>query len=90
MHQQLLSYGRGANKSPGTFKHEQNYLADKGKKAILFVPISPEKLEDGLDDLFDYILHDPAPILAKTAVSHLEFEVAAPVSRRQRAHRQNG
>ncbi len=78
MHQQLLSYGRGANKSPGTFKHEQNYLADKGKKAILFVPISPEKLEDGLDDLFDYILHDPAPILAKTAVSHLEFEALHP------------
>lgn len=78
MHQQLLSYGRWANKSPGTFKHEQNYLADKGKKAILFVPISPEKLEDGLDDLFDYILHDPAPILAKTAVSHLEFEALHP------------
>ena len=45
MHQELLSYGRGANKSPGAFKHEQNYLADKGKRAILFVPISSEKLE---------------------------------------------
>lgn len=78
MHQQLLSYGRGANKSPGTFKHEQNYLADKGKKAILFVPISPEKLDEGLDALFDYIHHDPAPILAKTAVSHLEFEALHP------------
>ena len=42
MHQQLLSYGRGANKSPGTFKHEQNYLADKRKKSILFIPISAE------------------------------------------------
>nr|UOP04357.1 hypothetical protein LVJ77_08415 [Conchiformibius kuhniae] len=26
MHQQLLSYGRGATKSPGQFKTEQNYL----------------------------------------------------------------
>lgn len=78
MHQQLLSYGRGADKSPGTFKHEQNYLADKGKKAILFVPVSPEKLDEGLDALFDYIHHDSAPILAKTAVSHLEFEALHP------------
>ncbi|WP_109078366.1 Fic family protein [Aggregatibacter kilianii] len=78
MHQQLLSYGRGANKSPGAFKHEQNYLADKSKKAILFVPISPEKLEEGLDKLFDYINHNTTPILAKTAVSHLEFEALHP------------
>ena len=78
MHQQLLSYGRGANKSPGTFKHEQNYLADKGKKSILFIPISPEKLEEGLDKLFDYINGDSTPILAKTAVSHLEFEALHP------------
>ncbi len=78
MHQQLLSYGRGVNKSPGAFKHEQNYLADKGKRAILFVPISPEKLEEGLDKLFNYINYDSTPILAKTAVSHLEFEALHP------------
>lgn len=78
MHQQLLSYGRGANKSPGAFKHEQNYLADKGKKAILFIPISPEKLDEGLDKLFDYINHNTTPILAKTAVAHLEFEALHP------------
>ena len=78
MHQELLSYGRGANKSPGAFKHEQNYLADKGKRAILFVPISPEKLEEGLDKLFNYINYDSTPILAKTAVSHLEFEALHP------------
>ena len=78
MHQELLSYGRGANKSPGAFKHEQNYLADKSKRAILFVPISPEKLEEGLDKLFNYINYDSTPILAKTAVSHLEFEALHP------------
>lgn len=31
-HQRLLSFGRGASKSPGKFKSEQNYLADKLKK----------------------------------------------------------
>lgn len=78
MHQQLLSKGRGAKKSPGQFKNEQNYLADRSKKSILFVPISPEKLQGGLDDLFDYINNNHSPILLKTAVSHLEFEALHP------------
>lgn len=78
MHQQLLSYGRGATKSPGEFKNEQNYLADRLQKNVLFVPISPEKLEEGLDKLFDYINEDSSPVLLKTAVSHLEFEALHP------------
>ena len=78
MHEQLLSKGRGAKKSPGKFKSEQNYLADRTKKNILFVPISPEKLESGLDDLFDYINNYTSPMLLKTAISHLEFEALHP------------
>lgn len=78
MHEQLLSYGRGANKSPGEFKKEQNYLADTISRHILFVPISPEQLPDGLERLFEYINHDSNPILLKTAVSHLEFEALHP------------
>lgn len=78
LHQQLLSVGRGATKSPGQFKNEQNYLADRNKKTILFVPIRPEKLEQGLDNLFDYINQNPTPILPKTAITHLEFEALHP------------
>lgn len=78
LHQQLLSFGRGATKSPGAFKNEQNYLADRNKKTILFVPISPEKLEHGLDNLFEYINQNPTPILPKTAITHLEFEALHP------------
>src|SRR5690554_5742993 len=52
IHQRLLSFGRGAKKSPGEFKNEQNYLADKNKRKILFVPIRPEKLQDGLEAMF--------------------------------------
>lgn len=78
MHQQLLSFGRGANKSPGEFKKEQNYLADTYKKSILFVPISPEKLEEGLDRLFSYIGENQDHMLIKTGVTHLEFEALHP------------
>ncbi|MFD1244266.1 Fic family protein [Paralysiella testudinis] len=53
-------------------------MRDKGKKAILFAPIRPEKRGKGLDKLFDYINKDTAPILTKTAVSHLEFEALNP------------
>lgn len=78
IHQRLLSLGRGASKSPGEFKTEQNYLADRNKKKILFIPIRPEKLQDGLDILFEYISHSAEPALMKAAMAHLEFEALHP------------
>ena len=78
IHQRLLSFGRGASKSPGKFKTEQNYLADKLKRNILFIPVSPEKLQDGLDLLFQYIEESTAPTLVKTALTHIEFEALHP------------
>ena len=77
-HQQLLSFGRGAAKSPGKYKTEQNYLADKSKRNILFVPISPEKLSEGMGLLFDYLNTGGDTSLIKAAVSHVEFESLHP------------
>lgn len=78
IHKQLLSVGRGAAKSPGELKKEQNYLADKHKRRILFVPISPEKLQDGLDGLFRYVASDTQPVLVRAALTHIEFEALHP------------
>jgi Fic family protein len=78
IHQQLLSFGRGATKSPGEYKTEQNFLADRIKQQILFVPISPEKLNEGMEVLFDYINNSDDPDLIKTALMHLEFEALHP------------
>jgi Fic family protein len=78
IHQQLLSVGRGASKSPGQYKNEQNHLADKLKKNILFIPISPEKLKDGLDTLFKYKEDSDHPALVKTGLTHIEFEALHP------------
>jgi len=78
IHQQLLSFGRGANKSPGQFKSEQNYLADKVKQKRLFTPVSPERLEEGLEKLFDYLNNSNDLPLIKTALMHLEFEALHP------------
>lgn len=77
-HQRLLSFGRGSSKSPGEYKTDQNYLADKTKRNILFVPISPEKLQEGMDKLFKYINESDDPALIKAAISHIEFEALHP------------
>lgn len=78
MHQQLLYLGRGANKAPGDFKKEQNYLADKQRREIQFIPIRPEDLEEGLANLFRFLEDSDLPPLIKTAIMHLEFEALHP------------
>lgn len=78
MHQQLLSYGRGANKSPGAFKTEQNYIGERGSRHVSYVPIAPEKLGDGMDALFEFIGDKTRPILLRTALAHVEFEALHP------------
>ncbi len=78
IHAQLLSFGRGANKSPGQFKTEQNYLAGRGRQDIRFIPISPEKLHEGLQKLLDFINNSTMTPLLKTAIAHVEFEALHP------------
>ena len=78
IHQRLLSHGRGSSKTPGEFKNEQNYIADRFKRNILFIPVSPEKLQDGLDKLFQYIEHSTDLPLIKICITHVEFEALHP------------
>ena len=77
-HRELLSFGRGAAMSPGEFKTEQNFLADALRRRVLFIPIAPERLNDGLEKLFAFISNDESEILIRTAVAHLEFEALHP------------
>jgi len=77
LHARLLSHGRGANKLPGAFKTEPNYVS--GGSTIAFIPINPEELQNGVRSLFDFInaenIFDP---LTKTALAHVEFEALHP------------
>ena len=77
-HRMLLGFGRGAHLSPGEFKSEQNYLADRLRKKILFVPIDPVLLQEGLDRFFTFINDEDWEILIRTAIAHLEFEALHP------------
>lgn len=78
IHRQLLSWGRGATKSPGQFKREQNYVGNRDSRVIRFIPISPEQLPGGMETLFTFIGSEQFPLLVRTALAHLEFEALHP------------
>lgn len=78
LHARLLSLGRGANKSPGEYKTEQNLLVDRSKFNVTFIPVKPEALKSGMSTLFNYIKSSDAQILIRTAISHVEFEALHP------------
>lgn len=77
-HRTLLGFGRGASLNPGEFKTEQNYLADRSRRKIQFIPISPQALSLAMEKLTDFIDNDEWELLLRTAVAHLEFEALHP------------
>ena len=74
----LLSFGRGAAKSPGAYKTEQNYIGEKRRQSVSFVPISPQALPTGMESLLNFIQNDPRNRLLKAAIAHVEFEALHP------------
>ena len=78
VHSQLLSFGRGAQKQPGAYKREQNYVGERGNRKVSFVPIAPEHLASGMEALFRLITDEGMPILLRTALAHAEFEALHP------------
>ncbi len=78
VHRQLLSFGRGASKSPGAYKQEQNYIGERGSRKVSFVPIAPEHLAGGMEALFRLVGDEAVPVLLRTALAHAEFESLHP------------
>ena len=76
IHQQLLSFGRGADKAPGQYKTEQNYVG--AWREASFVPAPPEHLPQGLRALFHFTADTKYPLLLRTAIAHAEFEALHP------------
>jgi len=78
MHQLLLSFGRGIGKSPGEYKTEQNYIGASSGSQVSFIPIAPEALNSGMENLLTYVKDDSIPPLLRVALCHLEFEALHP------------
>lgn len=77
-HETLLSVGRGAEKNPGKYKSEQNYIGEKRTRQVSFIPISSEDLPDGMAALINFVRTDLQHDLIKTAIAHAEFEALHP------------
>lgn len=77
-HSRLLFFGRNVDKTPGEFKHEQNYVIDKRNRKILFVPIKADQLSEGMARFENFINDQSQEALIQTAVSHAEFEALHP------------
>lgn len=78
MHQLLLSFARGQSKNPGKFKIEQNYIGTRGSPKVSFIPIAPEQLESGIEQMLSFTENSEWPALLRVAISHLEFEALHP------------
>lgn len=77
-HQQLLSFGRGAHKRPGSYKVEQNYIGDDRRAKIYYVPIAPEQLAPAMGELLRFMNEGAMRPLIRTALAHVEFEALHP------------
>lgn len=77
-HRHLLSYGRGAFKTPGAYKTEQNYIGDDRKKEVYFIPITPEQLGPAMQQLISFMEDEELLALLTTAITHVEFEALHP------------
>lgn len=82
IHSQLLRGVRGANRLPGDFRRDQNFIATAGVHDIwqaTFVPPPVAEMHHALDN-FERFLHDDAglPALVHVGLAHAQFETIHP------------
>lgn len=75
-HGRLLFSGRSSDKRPGQFKRDQNYVIAGNR--VVFIPIPPHELEDGMRRFETFINAPNRDPLLKAAIGHAEFEALHP------------
>ncbi|NLZ65854.1 MAG: Fic family protein [Clostridiales bacterium] len=81
IHSVLMSGVRGQDKSPGEFRHTQNWIGGIGSTLsnASFIPQSPEDMNLAMSDLEKYINSDDSlDTLVQTALIHYQFETIHP------------
>jgi len=80
MHGTLMNSVRGADKTPGQFRTQQNWIGSPGCKMeqATFVPPSPLQLLDHLEAFERYLATDDVDPLVQVAVVHAQFELLHP------------
>ncbi|MHB1808928.1 MAG: Fic family protein [Solirubrobacteraceae bacterium] len=80
VHRHLLQTGRGADKNPGEFRRDQNWLGGAHPSVVRFVPPPWQEVVPSMAALEKFI-HDepePTPVLIKAALAHAQFETIHP------------
>jgi len=81
IHAELLRTGRGAQRMPGEFRRDQNWIGpqDAPIERATFVPPPVVQMIEALDD-FERFLHDPGelPVLIHVGLAHAQFETIHP------------
>lgn len=80
MHHTLLDSVRGENKSPGSFRIDQNWIGKYGcsMDEASFVPPSPLILQEYLTKWESYMQGDDIDTLVQLAIVHAQFELLHP------------
>jgi Fic family protein len=80
VHRRLLQTGRGADKNPGEFRRDQNWLGGPRPSAARFVPPPWQEVTAAMGALEKFIHDDPnpTPVLVKAALAHAQFETIHP------------
>ena len=78
IHGKLLVQGRGSAKTPGEFRHSQNWIGGTRPGNAAYVPPPAELAIDCMNAL-ELFLHDEnVPLLIKAALSHVQLETIHP------------
>ncbi|MGN0871018.1 MAG: Fic family protein [Victivallales bacterium] len=78
IHGKLLVQGRGSAKTPGEFRHSQNWIGGTRPGNAVYVPPPAELAIDCMNAL-ELFLHDEnVPLLIKAALSHVQLETIHP------------
>ena len=80
VHARLLQSGRGAGKTPGAFRRNQNWIGGSRPGNARFVPPPSSQVEAAMSDL-EKFLHDKnaeSRVLVKAAMAHAQFETIHP------------
>lgn len=79
-HKILMDSVRGANKAPGQYRVNQNWIGPEGCaiEEAAFIPISADKLPEGMSNWEKYIHADAPSRLVQLALLHAEFEALHP------------
>ena len=80
LHKILMNSARGQNKDPGSFRKDQNWIGAYGStiEEATFIPPSPLKLHDYLNDWKKYFDIDDIDPLIQAAIVHAQFELIHP------------